>query len=174
MDKQHIVLIGFKHVGKSVIAKELARVKHLQCIDLDKAIERSYLTPKGKHLTSRQLMKKHGEAAFRQREALVLSQVLQLPQPCVIATGGGTPLAETNQALLKTQQVVYITASRQLVFERIMRKGKPAFFPDDEDPWVAFNRFWEQREPIYRSLAAIIVENHGKLADTVEQILSKL
>lgn len=175
MNTQHIVLIGFKHVGKSVLGQQLARRRHTLCIDLDRAIERSYVTPDTvTPLTCRQIVQTHGEAFFRQRETQILEQVLQLRRPCIISVGGGTPLAEQNQLLLKTQKIVYITAPREMVFNRIMRKGKPPFFPADEDPWIAFNRLWEEREKIYRSLATITVENHGKLAETIDQILQKL
>ena len=68
-----------------------------------------------------------GEPFFRDLEVKALQQVIGL-QPAVIALGGGAPLREENQAILQGHVLIYLTASPEIVFQRIMAGGIPSFF----------------------------------------------
>jgi len=171
--KQHIILIGFKHVGKSVIGRALARQVHKSYIDLDHEIERLYKTQYQATLTCRAIVKTKGENFFRELEQAALQQVTQ-SAPCVISTGGGTPMQAENCQLMAPHCIIYITAKPKQVFDRIMKKGRPAFFPADEDPWVAFKRLWQEREKVYKELATFSVENNDSVALTVDRIMEAL
>ncbi len=170
---RQIVLIGFKHVGKTQVGKRLARRLRKPFTDLDRQIEKVYADTFDEALSSRQIMQRHGEDFFRRLETKVLRQTLTGPSG-VLATGGGTPLRTKNQWLLKKHQIIYIQAPAELIFERIMRRGRPAFFPEHIDPLLSFQKLWAAREPIYRSLNAVVVENKDSVTDTVEQIVQKL
>lgn len=170
---RQIVLIGFKHVGKTQIGKRLAQIMKRPFFDIDRQLEKAYHRDYGEWLISRQIMQRHGEAFFRQLETKALRRTLAGPWG-IVATGGGTPLLAENQWLLKRHRVIYIHAPPELVFARIMRRGRPAFFADDVDPYLSFQRLWSEREPIYRSLTSFVVENNGSVMDSVEQILQKI
>ena len=130
-DDKHIILIGFKHVGKSVIGEKLAKSIHKPFIDLDQQIEDLFYQEFQEKLSSRQIMERHGEPFFRNLESKALRKILQL-KSSVIALGGGAPLTEENQAMLKPYLLIYIKAPLEVVFQRIMVSGRPAFFPVDQ------------------------------------------
>jgi len=170
---KHIILFGFKSVGKSVIGKSLAAKLHKTCIDLDEETQNLYQKQYQTTLTCRQIMQKHGQPFFREIESQALRLIMDVT-PTVIALGGGAPLHEANQALIKAHQCVQIVAPRGVVFERIMVHGRPAFFSADEEPYDSFNRLWNEREAIYQPLGAFVVNNNGSIDSVVEQILQQL
>lgn len=170
---QHIILIGFKHVGKSVIGRTLALRMGKIHIDLDHEIERLYEIEFHNRLNCREIVQQQGEDLFRRLEHQALEQVIQ-SAPCIISLGGSTPMFEQNRILIKAHCIVYITAPLKQVFDRIMRKGRPAFFSAGQDPWIVFNRLWREREKIYKQLATFTVENRGSIAFTLQQLIKYL
>lgn len=170
---QHIILIGFKHVGKSVIGRSLALRMGRMHLDLDHEIERLYETQFQNKLSCREIVAQEGEKFFRNLEHQALEEALKT-KPCVISVGGGTPMLEENRGLIKTHCVIYITAPPKQVFERIMRKGRPSFFPADEDPLATFNRLWLEREKVYKQLATFTVNNRKSISCTMEQLIRYL
>lgn len=170
---QHIILIGFKHVGKSVIGRLLAKQIHKTYIDLDHAIEQFYAQQYQTKCSCREIVKNKGEAFFRDLEHAVLAQIIQ-HTPCVIATGGGTPMRAENCHLMAPHCIVHLTEKPKYVFYRIMRKGRPAFFPADQNPWNVFYRLWKIREKTYKRIATFTVENHNSIECTVEKIRGKI
>ena len=111
---------------------------------------------------------------FRDLESDVLSQTLDLEIAHVIAPGGGVAMKPENQTLLQNHIVVHVTADKNKVFERIMVSGRPAFFPKDEEPIVGFKRIWDERMPIYESLAHHTVSNNTHINDPVREVLQAL
>ena len=164
-----IILIGFKHVGKSALGYALALRLAKPFIDLDAEIEREFQ----EQYTCRQIMHIYGQAYFRDLEKKLLTQVMQA-DPAIIALGGGTPLDLDNQALIRHHTVVHVVAPRDLVFARIMKQGRPEFFPAEKPPLETFHQLWDEREAIYKSLASVAVENNGLLVSAVEQMLQHL
>lgn len=171
--RNHIVLIGFKHAGKSVIGKELAKKLHVPFIDLDQKIEILYENKFSKKSTCRQIMQQNGEKFFRYLEMNALSEVIDF-QPSIISLGGGTPLAAENQRIIKLCIVIHITAPRGIVFERILMSGQPAFFNPEEDLLESFNRLWDEREIIYEEIKSFLIENSGSVDEAVSKIIKKL
>lgn len=172
----HVILIGFKHVGKSVIGEQLAKKLHVSFVDLDKNIELLYEKKFNKKNTYRQILQTQGEVLFRQLEMQALSDVMSLG-PCILSLGGGTPLCTENQRIIqscKTSVLIHVTAPRGVVFERILMSGRPAFFNSDEDLLAGFNRLWDEREKIYEKLRKFSVENDGSVDDCVKKIATKL
>lgn len=170
---KHIILIGFKHVGKSVIGQQLAVKIGRPFIDLDRQIEQLFKQTCQQSLSARQIMQNHGEAHFRHLEHQALAKTLT-EKSSVIALGGGCPLALNNQLLLKPHLLIYITAPPDNVFERIMAGGQPAFFSSAKDPHDSFNTIWQAREKIYQSLANISINNQSSIEAAVLQIIEAL
>jgi shikimate kinase len=171
--RNHIVLIGFKHVGKSVIGKNLAKKLHVPFIDLDQKIEILYENKFNKKMSCRQIMEQEGEKFFRYLEMNALSEVIDF-KPSIVSLGGGTPLTAENQRIIKSCIVVHITASRGIVFERILMSGLPAFFNPEEDLLKSFNRLWDEREKIYEEIKDFSIENGDSIDNAVSQITKKL
>lgn len=166
---QHIILIGFKHVGKSVIGAALAQQLKKPFIDLDRAIEKHYAAQYDPPLSCREMMHKHGEDFFRAQEEKVLLEVLQ-SSVAVIALGGGTPLTENNQKHIEPHRVILIEAEPERVWERIAAQGLPAYFSQEEAPLTQFHNLWQARKKIYHQLTQQIITNN----DSVDQAVSAL
>lgn len=170
----HIILVGFKNVGKTSVAKLLAEELSLPFSDSDATVRELYLAREKNNLSCREIMRKHGQEYFRNLEHEALKNVLSAVPPQVIAVGGGAPLEERNELLLKGHTIIHVTASKGVVFERIMVNGWPAFFPREVDPYVSFQKIWNERMPRYESLAGITVENNRPLADVVKNLAAEL
>ncbi|HBU07038.1 MAG TPA: hypothetical protein DEB09_03055 [Candidatus Magasanikbacteria bacterium] len=168
---KHIILIGFKHVGKSAIAQRLAEDLNLAHVDLDNLIEQKHCHDTKQSLNCRQIMTDHGVEHFRSLEKQVLEDLLlHEKSEKIISVGGGTPLNEDNRRLISEHRVVHVVAPRGIVFERIMVNGKPAFFPDNGDDFETFLNIWEERIPVFESIAHTTIENDGSIQTAVEQI----
>src|SRR3989338_7671945 len=117
---KHIVLIGFKNTGKTVIGKGLAEKLALEFVDLDRVIEKKY----GKGMKCREIIQKEGEIAFRRIETEALEEVLSINSALVLALGGGAAVAPKNQELMQGHTVILVTAPKEVLYERIMKKGR--------------------------------------------------
>jgi shikimate kinase len=118
-----VFLIGFMCSGKSTVGRQLAPLLGLPFIDLDREVEARVgpLLP---------FIQRHGEAAFRAREAAVL-QELAVGAAAVIATGGGTPCAPGHMELMRRAgSVVWIDVPMPALMPRIVRAGgdRPLLF----------------------------------------------
>jgi shikimate kinase len=167
---KHIILIGFKHVGKSVIGHALSEELTKPFVDLDRAIEKIHSEKVGELLSCRQIAEGEGLKYFRDLEAEALSLVLENSVPCVIAPGGGIPMRTENQSLLREHIIVHVTADKNKVFERIMVGGRPAFFPKEEEPIISFMRIWDERMPMYEELADHTITNNALIHDSVREM----
>lgn len=170
---KHVVFIGFKNVGKSVIAMNLAGKIHEQFIDLDHKIELLSEKRFSRKLSCREIMQTYGEKIFRDIETEALHYVIKLDS-CVIALGGGTLSRVENQILIKTHFIIHVTTSPGIVFERIMIHGKPAFFSFKHDPIISFKKLWNKRRKVYQKFADLSIENNGPVEETVEKIINQL
>lgn len=174
MKKNHIVLIGFKHVGKSTIGKMLAEKLSLPLVDLDREIEKHHKKTGDTILSCREIYSKIGREAFRDLEHTLLGNVLSQKDRSVVSLGGGTAVDTRNQDILRGSTVILITSPKEAAYERIMLSGKPAFLSPDENAYDSFSRVWDEREKIYKNLAVITVENKGSLDETLENIIQQL
>lgn len=165
--EKHIVLVGFKNAGKSVLGKELEEHLRMRFLDLDTVIEKRH----EKDLTCRQIMQNEGEAVFRELETKALKEVLCADKPFILAVGGGTVMNSENRKLLTEQTVVYISVDKDVLWGRIQRSGIPAFFKKGEHPKSEFDRIYKERLPIYLEIADVTVDNSKELEVAVEAII---
>lgn len=170
----HIVLLGFKHVGKTKVGEAVAKQLKRIFIDCDEVIAYLYRQAKGKTLSCRQIMAEEGEAYYRHLESQALQACLDLPLSSVLAIGGGAVLVPAHRRLLAEQQLFQVIAEPGIVFERIMAGGIPAFFDPKKDPFESFNDLWQAREKIYQSLKAYPVHNNGTIEEAVAELVQYL
>jgi shikimate kinase len=173
LPSNHIILIGFKHVGKTLIGRRLAKALNKKFIDLDREVEKLYEKKYLTFFTCRQIMQSHGESNYRELESEALKQILKL-QSCVISLGGGTALSPSNQEIIKPHVLLHVVAPRGIVFERIMVDGRPAFFDPNEDPYESFSRLWDERNQVYQKLTTRIVDNSNTADKAVNEAITHL
>ncbi|MBT4385171.1 hypothetical protein HOD30_05505 [Candidatus Peregrinibacteria bacterium] len=157
-----IVLIGFKHVGKTSVGKALAKHLDLAFADLDELIAKKH------NQIPREIVLESGEDIFHMLEGEVLEEALK--GEGVLALGGSTPLHHAES--LKGQTCINITANKDQVFNWIIESGWPATFkkaPDSEKRQV-FEDKWQEAESIYKSLATHTVYNHNDYQSLVKEI----
>lgn len=140
--------------GKTTLGKRLAREFGLDFIDLDREIEQR------NGVSVATIFEIEGDAGFRHRESLLLAEVARR-HGLVIATGGGAVLSPMNRArLLASGSVVYLHAPASLLFERI-RNDKSRPLLQVEDPMAKIRLLVEQRDPLYREVADLVIATGG-------------
>ncbi len=186
---KNIILIGMKACGKSTVGKLLAKRLDVNFIELDQEIEKDYLMEKkptfvplsgttvGKEkLTFREIFKKYGENYFRQLESRVLENISKkkITGRIVLSCGGGTPLNENNQKIIKELgEVIFLDVDKMVLLPRILKHGIPAFFPYKDNPEKSLGELIEKRKPIYEKIAdKIITFDNESPKELVEKIIS--
>lgn len=113
----NVVLIGFMGTGKSAVGRVVARMLGYKFVDTDQMIEEVT------GLSINQIFRKYGQIRFRSEEALVVNKLIG-KESLVIATGGGMTLNPENMASLKKLgTIVLLTASPEVILERVSRKN---------------------------------------------------
>ncbi|MDA8562146.1 shikimate kinase, partial [Gammaproteobacteria bacterium] len=163
--KNHIILIGFKSVGKTTVGKLLSNKLNIPHIDLDNKIEIFYEQKCNNKLSCREIMSDHGEDYFRSIEHNTLFNILNYGSS-VISLGGGAPLNLKSQKLLKPYITIYLISPKLKVFKRILDGGKPGFLINNQDMNIQLNQIWRKRNNVYKSIKTFIVKNNFSIDNT--------
>lgn len=154
--------------GKTTVGKQLASLLGMDFVDCDNEIERRT----GVDIAF--IFEKEGEAGFRKRERDVIAQISGREQ-VVMATGGGAVLDADNRRDLSARGVViylYATVEQQLQRTR-HSKNRPLL--ETEDREARLSELFEQRDPLYREVADIVMPTDERPASHLAQrILEKL
>lgn len=163
-----VFLIGPMGSGKTTVGRQLARRLGYQFMDSDADVE----ARTGVDVAF--IFEKEGEPGFRIREREVIDRLTQLPR-IVLGTGGGAVLAAENRERLAARGVVvYLETSVEQQLARTRRsKRRPLL--DTEDPRGRLAVLMQEREPLYRSIAAMTVLTNGrKSASVAAEIAERL
>jgi shikimate kinase len=155
-----IFIIGPMGAGKSTIGKQLAAILKLEFLDTDADIQRRT----GVDIPT--IFEYEGEEGFRKREAAVIEELTEKDQ-LVLATGGGAVTVDANRRNLAARGfVVYLECSIDQQFERTAKdKGRPLL--DTEDPRAKLEELMEERDPLYRETADMVISTEQRGASTV-------
>lgn len=168
---ENIFLVGLMGAGKTSVGKVLARRFNKAFFDSDQEIERST----GVKIPL--IFEIEGESGFRDRESRLLEELVRR-KDIVLATGGGAVLSEQNRRLLADHgTVVYLRAAVSDLWQRTRHdKNRPLL--QTADPQGRLQELFEQRDPLYREIADIIIDTGnqslGSLAHRIEQKLLQL
>jgi shikimate kinase len=165
---QNIYLVGLMGAGKTVVGRQLAKRLHRRFVDSDHEIE----ARTGVRIPT--IFEFEGESGFRKRETLVLTELCR-DQDLVLATGGGAVLApENRQAMRDSGIVVYLCATPEILYERTRHdRNRPLL--QVENPLAKLTELYKQRDPIYRSIANLVVEGrHGAAATLAQHVEEEL
>lgn len=151
----NIALVGMPSSGKSTVGRALAEATGKPYLDTDLWLtERHGRTP-------RQIITEDGEDAFRTLEEEAVSAVSRA-RGAILATGGGAVLRENNRSLLHhTAMVVYLVRELSLLSD----EGRPTL------QQAGAATMFARRDPIYRAMADVVVDNDGTVQSAVQRIL---
>ncbi|WP_370292221.1 shikimate kinase AroK [Thalassolituus sp.] len=161
-----VFLIGPMGAGKSTIGRLLSQELRFEFHDSDKVIEQRC----GADIPW--IFEKEGEQGFREREEQVIDELTQL-SGIVLATGGGAVMREQNRIHLGSRgTVVYLCTSVDQQLARTARdRNRPLL--QTEDPEAVLRDLFATRDPLYRSVADIIIETDQRNPRWVVQELKK-
>ncbi len=162
--RNNIVLIGFMGSGKSSIGRRVATRLGFQFLDTDALL----VEREGREIA--EIFEQDGESRFRDLETSVLGS-LGVRDRCVISTGGGVILREENRALLRELGlVVWLTASDDVIYERVSRTDKRPLLRT-ADPRATVTQLFAARRPLYEAAAEFTLDtstlSHARAADAL-------
>lgn len=162
----NIYLVGMMGAGKTTVGRHLAKRLHLRFVDCDQEIE----ARSGVKIPV--IFEIEGEAGFRRREAQMIEELTQL-DGIVMATGGGAVLAEGNRRYLaRNGFVVYLCAPPAALYERTRHdRNRPLLQVDS--PQARLTEIFAERDPLYRSVADLVVEGNRQSPFGVVRMLEK-
>jgi shikimate kinase len=150
-----ILLVGYRGTGKSTVGRSLAAALRWSFVDCDEEVERQV----GRSIAD--IFAQEGEEGFRDREAAVLRSVCQ-QRECVIATGGGVVLRESNRLVLRQAGwVVWLRAEPETILSRLQRDPstaarRPAL--TEQGGLAEICTLLVQRTPLYAAVADHVVD----------------
>ncbi len=163
-----IVLVGMMGAGKTAIGCNLAETIDVAFLDSDaelvKAASRSIA----------EIFERDGEAFFRARESEVIDRLLT-GDPCILSTGGGAFLSQTNRDIIAKHAVsVWLKADTELLWSRVKHKTTRPLLRTS-DPHATLVEIANARNPIY-ALSETFVEADAaySIEDMVARVIEKL
>lgn len=164
--RSRLFLVGPMGAGKTTVGRELARLRQMTFVDVDHEIERRT------GVDIPYIFEKEGEPGFRQRECQLIDELTQLPDT-VLATGGGAVMAAQNREHLGARGfVIYLYASVDSQWRRIRRsKHRPLL--QTPEPKLRLQQLMEQRDPLYRQIADLIVPSRRQSAATLARYIDQ-
>ena len=155
--KENLVLIGMPGSGKSAVGKILTEATGQPLADTDLLI----VEKAGKPIP--EIFRDDGEPAFRNLESEIIRD-LSLQGGQVISTGGGAVLRPENVAVLRQNGRLFW-----------LDRNPDSLVPTDDRPLAdtadKMKKQYQEREPIYRTSADVIIPVFGTPEDTAQSIM---
>ena len=132
LENSSIFLVGMMGSGKSTVGRVLAEALNYTFVDADDTVEQVA----GKSIP--EVFADEGEEAFRELETACLREISSYVR-CVVATGGGAAVRDTNWANMRVGVSVYLEGDAPLLAARALADGGSAARPmlKTDDPEVA-------------------------------------
>jgi shikimate kinase len=161
----NVYLVGMMGAGKSTVGRLLARRLKLRFVDSDHEIERRC------GVKVPLIFDIEGESGFRARETQTLAELAGL-EGIVLATGGGTVLAEENrQRLAARGTVIYLRATPEDLYERVRQdRNRPLLATPD--PLGRLRELYVHRDPLYREVADVVVDTGRQTVQSLARTLA--
>ena len=164
-----ILLVGLMGSGKTSVGRRLAKRLNLPFVDGDQEIE------KAAGLSLVDVLKCFGEEEYRAGEMRVMKRLLQ-GNPCVLASGGGSFVAEQTRRLAKDHAItIWLKADIDILYNRTAgRKHRPFLDGNDAHLKNKLEEYIKEEYPYY-SEADIVVETREEAVDnTVGRVVQAI
>lgn len=167
MNNRNLVLCGFMGSGKTTVGKLLAKKLGRTFVDMDAYIENAA------GMTVSRIFETQGEPSFRQMESKAAKELSEA-EGLVVATGGGALLNPKNQAAFSENGVIILLeVTPETVLRRLKNDlSRPLLARPDKERVI--RELMEQRIPVYRASARIIVDGNGSAEQVLAEIAEKL
>jgi shikimate kinase len=147
----NIYLVGPMGAGKTTIGRRIAEIKGMTFVDSDHEVEKRT----GVDISF--IFDMEGEEGFRKRERDMIAELSEQPNT-VMATGGGAVLDESTRDLLSARGVVvYLETSLEQQIARTRKANNRPLLEGSEDIEATLAALMEERDPLYRSIADVVV-----------------
>ncbi|HLR65270.1 MAG TPA: shikimate kinase [Pseudogracilibacillus sp.] len=168
IQRKPIVFIGFMGVGKTTIAREVAKRLGRGFVDIDHEIEKEY------QLDIPSIFKQFGEAQFRETEKTLIEKWCKQSKR-VISLGGGAFLnAETKQLCLAETLVINLHMPWDEWKERlpILKKNRPNLQGKSLEE---IKELFDSRIPIYEQYhLQVSIYKDSSIQDITEDVMDQL
>jgi shikimate kinase len=167
---EKIILLGYMGAGKTLLGKVLSDSLNIRLINSDSEIELNTGMSIG------QIFEQYGEDYFRNLEQEYL-KFLDVHEPFVLATGGGTPCYNDQMTVLNTLgTTVYLHCSNETLFSRLKneREHRPLIAGlSDDELREAIQYRMIQREGIYQKAQITLPENEQDIESLIRHLHQK-
>ncbi len=159
---RRIVLIGFRGVGKTTIAKRLSETLNWPRISTDELIEAR------ENMKIPEIVEKGGWPKFRQIESEEIRKAAEINH-CIIDCGGGVVENPSNMEILsKDSLIVWVDAAIDDIYQWLMQMGdRPLLNQPNIRQDIETN--YRRREKLYRQYSTIYVNTSTESFDTICQ-----
>lgn len=150
LHRGNLFLVGLMGAGKTTLGRQLAKRLAKRFVDADHELEERL------GVTIPTIFEIEGEASFRDREEMLIADLVGL-ENVVLGTGGGAVLREGNRRRLKEGgTVVYLHAEPATLYERV-RHSRHRPMLKAADPAARIAELYAQRDHLYRSIADHVI-----------------
>lgn len=148
-DNKSITFIGFMGVGKTSIAKVVAKNLSREFIDSDKQIEQAFNMP------TTEIFKKYGEAFFRKKEKEHILALCQQKNKIIALGGGAFIQKEIREFCMEHTTVVYLDIAWHTWKKRLdaLKRTRP----------ILQNRSIEEIELLFEERKKFYKKHHYKI-----------
>ncbi|WP_370544731.1 shikimate kinase [Frigoribacterium sp. VKM Ac-2530] len=158
-----VAMIGPMGAGKSSIGKKLSRRLGVGFLDTDRLLVQ-------RHGPVAEIFARDGEPRFRELEREVVAEALA--STGVVSLGGGAVLDPLTRERLRGASVVLLTVTPEAVADRLAGSSRPLLAQGGMDAWRAIAL---EREPVYRSLADVVVDTSRRpVSHVVDDVVAWL
>ncbi|MGY8903996.1 MAG: helix-turn-helix transcriptional regulator [Burkholderiales bacterium] len=165
--EQRVALIGLRGAGKSTLGAQLAALRGVPFVELDREIEREAGT------SMNEILLLHGQAGYRRYERKALFRIADSYQAGVIMTTGGSIVSEreTFDLLQSYFYCVWLKASPEEHLARVVAQGDMRPFDQSmTEAMEDIRRILASREALYARADAVV----DTAARTARQSLADL
>jgi shikimate kinase len=141
--KKTVAFVGMMGAGKTAVGRSVAAKLGVPFLDSDAEIEAAA------NLSVPEIFTRDGEAFFRLREAEVIARLLE-STICILSTGGGAFLSETNRRNITAKGVsLWLNADLDLLWNRVRHKESRPLLRTP-NPRATLEEIYRARVPVYQ------------------------